>query len=747
MSNPAAADQVHPTRPDLEPQEDDLSPTGYVWGNKSSGRVVRLRSDPGHVRTVELEDPAGNIVDGNKLYPAEIDVREFGAVLDGTTNDRPAFQAAVDYAESLGGGTIVVPTGSQIGWAANAADQISLKSNITVDFKNSTIKPLGSISSILRINENDVTDAYMKNVIYDNTVQTLLSRGMFDIQAGVTGTKRIGCINCEIFGDNATSEDQSMIAFVRSDTTDLLMKDCRVTNAGFVIRHQDVMQTSIRPRYINNISERCSRPAIELAGVMHDPVLDGNYISHPPDSMTPFHPISIRGNNVAYKYINPTITNNVIQGKPDSQATAGLANGTFGDMMPCRRFEGGVVSDNTFYDVNEYGLTAVTGSRNVLFTRNKFYECDASAILIGTIVNEDVENITCVGNTIVNAGKDVSGTLQEHVKAAILVSTSKGTVTGDNIIVNSPYGVAWIDGSEHVRRPDIFNNVPGGHIQLDLATFSQDKLSLQKPEEQYKIEIDSINSKTIEMFTASSEWDGTETYFDAAIRLAANTRPAVDSVLFATNARRVLIINLPDGRLSFRFQTSDSIKTQVTDLPLPIFSGPIWVRLVWDAIAGVANMQYSLEQESNRNSVTWITLSTTPMTTVAGATIHPNYVTGITFLLGFSDNADHGVFEFYNFSVLGGADAATATSRINLSASEFLFAPSGQVRTPDNVRWIGSNVVVEKAPLFLPMPPVNGITADRTPNPEIGEEYFDTDLVKPIWWSGVDWVDSSGVVV
>jgi len=746
MSNPTALNQSHPTNPSRISVEGP-SDTGFVWMDIEDRPIFDIRRNADNTHTIVSKDQQGNSVDGINLHIREIDVREFGAVLDGVTNDVNAFIDAAAYATANGGGTITVPHGSEIGWQGGTGQQVALTSNVCIDFNNSTIRPLGSISSVVRINSNDVTDVYIKNVKYDNTGQTLVARGMLDIQAGYTGIERIGAINCEIFGDNATSEDQSMVVFVRSDTTDLLIEKCRAINAGFVVRHQDVMHTSIRPRYINNRSKTCSRPAIELAGVMHDPVLDGNHVSHPPDSMTPFHPISIRGNDVAYKYINPTITNNVIQGKPNSQATAGVANGTFGDMMPCRRFEGGVVSDNTFYDVNEYGLTAVTGSRNVLFTRNKFYECDASAILIGTIVNEDVENITCVGNTIVNAGKDVSGTLQEHVKAAILVSTSKGTVTGDNILVNSPYGVAWIDGSEHVRRPDIYNNVPGGHIQFDLATFSQDKLSLQKPEEQYKIEIDSINSKTIEMFTASSEWDGTETYFDAAIRIAANTRPAVDSVLFATNARRVLIINLPDGRLSFRFQTSDSIKTQVTDLPLPIFSGPIWVRLVWDAIAGVANMQYSLEQESNRNSVTWITLSTTPMTTVAGATIHPNYVTGITFLLGFSDNGDHGVSEFYNFSVLGGVDAATATSRINLNASEFLFAPSGQVRTPDNVRWIGSNVVVEKAPLFLPMPPVSGTTADRTPNPEIGEEYFDTDLTMPIWWSGADWVNSSGVVV
>lgn len=40
-----------------------------------------------------------------------INVRDFGAVGDGTTSDSTAFQAAVDYAASLGGGTVYVPEG------------------------------------------------------------------------------------------------------------------------------------------------------------------------------------------------------------------------------------------------------------------------------------------------------------------------------------------------------------------------------------------------------------------------------------------------------------------------------------------------------------------------------------------------------------------------------------------------------------------------------------------------------------
>lgn len=41
----------------------------------------------------------------------------------------------------------------------------------------------------------------------------------------------------------------------------------------------------------------------------------------------------------------------------------------------------------------------------------------------------------------------------------------------------------------------------------------------------------------------------------------------------------------------------------------------------------------------------------------------------------------------------------------------------------------------------------SGITTSRPTSPKRGEEYYDTTLNKPIWWSGTYWRDASGVVV
>jgi hypothetical protein len=44
--------------------------------------------------------------------------------------------------------------------------------------------------------------------------------------------------------------------------------------------------------------------------------------------------------------------------------------------------------------------------------------------------------------------------------------------------------------------------------------------------------------------------------------------------------------------------------------------------------------------------------------------------------------------------------------------------------------------------------PDNGETGERpTEQLVVGQQFFDTLLVKPIWWDGVTWVDATGTPV
>ena len=59
-------------------------------------------------------------------------ITDYGAVADGTTNNRAAIQAAVDACTVAGGGRVIVPTGQFL------SGTIVLKSNVTLYLEGGT---------------------------------------------------------------------------------------------------------------------------------------------------------------------------------------------------------------------------------------------------------------------------------------------------------------------------------------------------------------------------------------------------------------------------------------------------------------------------------------------------------------------------------------------------------------------------------------------------------------------------------
>jgi hypothetical protein len=40
-----------------------------------------------------------------------------------------------------------------------------------------------------------------------------------------------------------------------------------------------------------------------------------------------------------------------------------------------------------------------------------------------------------------------------------------------------------------------------------------------------------------------------------------------------------------------------------------------------------------------------------------------------------------------------------------------------------------------------------GATASRPAGPNVGAQFYDTTLGKPIWWNGTNWLDAAGTIV
>src|SRR6266498_4028659 len=87
-------------------------------------------------------------------YAATYNVRDYGAKGDGSTNDTPAIQAAINAASSAGGGVVEFPSGNY-----KSKNTIHLKSNITIQL-DSGATMLGSSADTYDVAEPNAFSAY-----------------------------------------------------------------------------------------------------------------------------------------------------------------------------------------------------------------------------------------------------------------------------------------------------------------------------------------------------------------------------------------------------------------------------------------------------------------------------------------------------------------------------------------------------------------------------------------------------------
>lgn len=116
----------------------------------------------------------------------EFNIRDYGAKGDGSTNDGPAFQAALDAAVSAGGGTVFCPAGTY----AIASNVKILGSNITIksDPKATFLRTSNSIAFL----QNGKTDGTDANGGYTGNGNLVVDGGTWNMNATVYTTNQ-GC--------------------------------------------------------------------------------------------------------------------------------------------------------------------------------------------------------------------------------------------------------------------------------------------------------------------------------------------------------------------------------------------------------------------------------------------------------------------------------------------------------------------------------------------------------------------------
>jgi hypothetical protein len=190
---------------------------------------------------------------------AQVSVKNYGAKGDGVTDDTAAIQNAINYAASIGGGTVSIPDGTYL---INADTRIRLRSNIRLSLSNNAVLKVKASSndtyaviSVLNISNVEITggkivgdrDIHLgttgewghgisirnsKDIyIADISVSNCWGDGMY-IGAAYTGTagETNFCENVVIERCTADNNRRNGISII--SVKNLLVKDCVLSNAN-----------------------------------------------------------------------------------------------------------------------------------------------------------------------------------------------------------------------------------------------------------------------------------------------------------------------------------------------------------------------------------------------------------------------------------------------------------------------------------------------------------------------------------
>lgn len=150
-----------------------------------------------------------------------LNLRDFGAVGDGTTNDAPALQAALDALANAGGGTLLVPPG-----------RFAIQTPVTVDFLNRAsavvVQGVGSSSQLI-LQTGEQADALTlmsaESILLDNLTFAGVPDAATDAQIGLCFYQ---CLQaklrrCDFYGVRSLVAGGAVIY---SYWTDLRLEDC-----------------------------------------------------------------------------------------------------------------------------------------------------------------------------------------------------------------------------------------------------------------------------------------------------------------------------------------------------------------------------------------------------------------------------------------------------------------------------------------------------------------------------------------
>lgn len=395
-----------------------------------------------------------------------VNVKEFGAVGDGVTDDTEAIQAAIDYVESLGGGTVIIPEGSifkitqdgtlyDIGGSMNTAILID-ENNVTLDgggtlyFPNWGLQATNSVQSYIVVGNpaKNIDNVHIKNLrfIGDKSYNDSLWFGAGAPLATI------------VIGANTSS-----YSVLNSGVRDCVFDSVGGQAIAFSGGSNDVADSSNNDWNIyainNSISNSTYSGINAFSGGGRNAIISHNKISY------------LCGVGIQWSGMSAIISDNTIEHTANSAIqTSGTTN----------RETYQIVKDNSIYRCGaEIGGT-VSASLYVGDATNNNY-----VVLDGNVIREAygpgiatagvVTNLFLYNNLIDGFGIEAEGkTFTNNTSAGINVANATNVVTLNNIVIagsgandSCAYGI--ITGGSSGSNTWTDNNLVSG--TFDVASF------------------------------------------------------------------------------------------------------------------------------------------------------------------------------------------------------------------------------------------------------------------------------------
>src|ERR1044072_1721087 len=141
------------------------TPTGITKAHVGLGNVDNTADSAKPVSTAQQTALDGKVSKGSIVY----NVKDYGALGNGSQNDTTAIQNAIDAASTAGGGVVLFPVGTYIVQPASTSRALTAKSNVTLLGYGATLKIANNNAAYLTIigNTGDCSNFKMNGLRID----------------------------------------------------------------------------------------------------------------------------------------------------------------------------------------------------------------------------------------------------------------------------------------------------------------------------------------------------------------------------------------------------------------------------------------------------------------------------------------------------------------------------------------------------------------------------------------------------